>query len=153
VPSLVYIDASGGTIGSTLVTNVLEVKIGIETAQTQFWALNGSLTPVDVYRDAPRGCSVEMTIAFTNTTEYAAFKSNFNGDDPRLIRVKVLGSTITGSSTAKTAQFDLYTVWAESPFGEQDGLRVINLSGETVYYPSATADWNFQIVNDLSSLP
>lgn len=146
----VYIDAS--TIGSTLVTNVLDVKIGLETMQTQFWALNGSLAPVDVYRSAPRSASVEMTIAFNNTTEYAAFKSNFNGDDPRLIRVKVAGSTIAGSSTAKLAQFDLYTVWAEAPFGEQDGLRVIQLSGETIYYPTATADWDFQVVNGLSTL-
>lgn len=149
----VYIDANGGTIGSTLVTNVLDVKIGLETMQTQFWALNGSLAPVDVYRSAPRSATVEMTMAFTNKTEYAAFKANFNGDDPRLIRVKVEGSQVGAASQKKLAQFDLYTVWAEAPFGEQDGLRVIQLSGETIYYPTATADWNFQVVNGLATLP
>jgi hypothetical protein len=149
----VYINASGGTIGNTLVNNVLDVKIGLETAQTQFFALNGQLYPVDVYRNAPRSATVEMTMAFNNTTEYAAFKSNFNGDDPRLIRVKTEGSVCGATTTKKTVQFDLYTVWAEAPFGEQDGLRVIQLSGETIYYPAATADWNFQVVNGLATLP
>jgi len=149
----VYINASGGTIGTSLVTNVLDVKIGLETMQTQFWALNGSLASVDVYRNAPRSASVEMTMAFNNTTEYAAFKANFLGDDPRLIRVKVLGSLVGAATSYKTAQFDLYTVWAEAPFGEQDGLRVIQLSGETVYYPGASKDWDFQVVNGLATLP
>jgi hypothetical protein len=147
----VYIDSA--TMGTTLVTNVLEVTIGLETATTQFWALNGSLAPVDVYRGAPRSATVEMTMAFNSTTEYAAFKANFDGDDPRLIRVKVEGSDIPGSATAKLAQFDLYTVWAEAPFGEQDGLRVVQFSGESIYYPSATADWNFQVVNGVAALP
>jgi len=149
----VYINADGGTIGSTPVTNVLDVKIGLETMQTQFWALNGSLAPVDVYRSAPRSATVEMTMAFNNTTEYAAFKSNFSGDDARLIRVKVEGSVVGATTTKKTAQFDLYTVWAESPFGEQDGLRVIQLSGETKYYPTASKDWDFQVVNGVAALP
>lgn len=149
----VYIDADGGTIGATAVTNVLEVKIGLETMQTQFWALNGSLAPVDVYRNAPRKATIEMTMAFNNTTEYLAFKSNFSGDDARLIRVKVLGSTIPTTTTAKLAQFDLYTVWAEAPFAEQDGLRVLQLSGESKFYDSLAADWKFQVVNGLPALP
>ena len=148
----VYIDADGGTIGATAVTNVLDVKIGLDTMQTQFWALNGSLAPVDAYRNAPRSASLAMTMAFNDTTEYAAFKANFNGDDARLIRVKVPGSVVGATTTTKLAQFDLYTVWAEAPFGEQDGLRVIQLSGETKYYPTATKDWDFQVVNGLPTL-
>ena len=149
----VYIDSNSGTIGTTAVTNVLDVKITLPTMTSQFWALNGSLAPVDVYRAEPRGASIEMTMAFTNDTEYAAFKSNFDSDDERFVRVAAEGTVISGSSTNKLVQFDLYPVWAEAQMGEQDGLRVVQFSGETKYNSSAGYDWNIQVVNGLSALP
>lgn len=148
----VYIDAKGGTMGNTLVNNVLDVKISLPTMYSQFWALNGNLYPVDVYRSAPRGAMVEMTMAFTSATEYAAFQANYNTDDERLVRVAVEGTVIPGSTTNKLAQFDLYPVWGEGNFGEQDGLRVVQFSGETKYNTSAAKDWEIQVVNGLSTL-
>jgi hypothetical protein len=149
----VYIDADGGSFGSTAVTNVLEVTIGLPTMQSQFWALNGSLAPVDVYRSGPRSATVSMTMAFTSAAEYAAFKANFNDDAPRMVRVSVDGTQIPTTTTNKQAIFDLYTVWAEAPFGEQDGLRVVTFSGETKYDSSAGYDWTVDVVNGLVSLP
>jgi len=149
----VYIDADGGTIGNSAVTNVLEVKVGLETAQTQFWALTGSVDPSDAYRNAPRKMTVDAKIVFRNTTEYDAWKANTTTDSKRLVRVSTSGSTVSGSSTAKLAQFDMYVSWTEAPFSEEEGLRVIQFSGETEYYASASKDWDIQVVNGLSALP
>ena len=150
----VAIDATGGTIGNTAITNVLEVKIGLETMQTQFWALTGSIDPSDAYRSAPRKMTVDITAAFVDTTEYAAFKANDNSDDHRLVRVSTSGTVIPGgSSTAKLAQFDAYVQWSEAPFSEQDGLKIVQFSGETEFYASASKDWDIQIVNGLSAHP
>jgi hypothetical protein len=146
-----YIDAT--TIGSTQVTNVMDAKVTIETALTQFWAFNGSLQPVDTYRSAARKAMVEMTIAFTNTTEYAAYQANIgaSASTKRKIRYVVNGSTITGTSpsTTRSLTIDLYTIWTEAPFGESDGLRTIAFKGETIYDATADTDFSLTVVNDV----
>jgi hypothetical protein len=150
--ALAYIDAS--SIGSTAVTNVIDARITIESMQTQFWALDGSLTPTDVYRNAARAAAVEMNVAFTDTTEYAAWQSNISGtgSTQRLIRLVVNGSSIAGTTpaTTKSLTVDLYTVWEEAPFGEDDGLRTVGFSGQTVYNTGAGTDFAMTVVNDVT---
>ncbi len=148
-----YIDVDGGTIGSTAVTNVLEVKIGLETMQTQFWALTGSVDPSDAYRNAPRRMTVDAKLAFRTQTEYDAYLANSTADNKRLVRCKTEGSTIPSSSTANLFQVDMYVSWTEAPFSEEEGLRIIQFSGETSYYAAASKDWDIQVVNALSSIP
>ena len=150
--ALAYIDAD--TIGSTAVTNVIDAKVTIETMQTQFWALDGNLHPVDVYRSAARKALVEMNVAFTNQVEYDAYQANIttSATSQRLIRLYVSGSTIAGTSpsTPKSLTIDLYTVWTEAPFGEQDGLRTIGFKGETIYNTGAGHDFMWSVVNDVT---
>lgn len=152
--ALAYIDTT--TIGSTAVVNVIDAKVTIETMQTQFFALDGNLFPVDTYRNAPRMASVEMTIAFTNTTEYDLWQSGLSasGVTPRKIRLYVSGSTIAGTtpSTPKSLTIDLYTVWEEAPFGEDDGLRTVQFKGQTVYNTTAGHDFSWSIVNTVADL-
>lgn len=147
-----YIDTT--TIGSTAVTNVLDAKVSIETANTQFWALSGNLHPIDRYRNAARKATVECTLAFTDTTEYAIFQTVSSNNTPRKIRLRVNGSAISGASGGQTKQLtiDLYTVWQEAPFGEQDGLNVVKFKGETMYDTSAATDFSIQVINALSSV-
>ena len=149
--ALAYIDTT--TIGSTAVTNVIDGKVTIETMQTQFWALDGNLYPVDVYRNAARKAAVEMTVAFTDTVEYDLWQSGLSasGVTTRKIRLYVPGSTIAGTSpsTPKSLTVDLYTVWTEAPFGEDEGLRTVQFKGETVYNVTAGHDFKWSVVNDV----
>lgn len=150
--ALAYIDTT--TIGSTAVTNVIDAKVTLETMQTQFWALDGNLYPVDVYRNAPRKAMVEMTVAFTDTVEYDLWQSGLsaNGVTQRKIRLYVSGSDIDGTSptTPKSLTIDLYTVWEEAPFGEDEGLRTVQFKGQTVYNTTAGHDFKWSVVNDVT---
>lgn len=150
--AVAYIDTT--TIGSTAVTNVLDYKIRLETAQTQFWALSGNLHPIDRYRNAARKATVEMTLAFTDTTEYALFQTVSNTGTPRKVRMRVNGSAIAGATGGQTKQLtiDTYMVYQEAPFGEQDGLNVVKFKGESMYDTSAATDWSIQVINALSSV-
>ena len=152
--ALAYVDTD--TIGSTAVTNVIDAKVTLETMNTQFWALDGNMYPVDVYRNAPRSASVEMTVAFTNTTEYDAYQTSFsaNGVTARKIRLYVSGSNIAGTDpvTPKSLTIDLYTVWEEAPFGEDEGLRTVQFKGQTVYNVAAGHDFKWSVVNAVSNL-
>ena len=147
--ALAYIDTT--TIGSTAVTNVIDAKVSLETKTVQFWALDGNLYPVDVYRNAARSAAVEMTVAFTDTVEYDVWQSGLsaNGVTPRKIRLYVSGSAIAGTTpaTTKSLTIDLYTVWEEAPFGEDDGLRTVQFKGQTLYNVAAGHDFKWSVVN------
>lgn len=144
-----YIDTT--TVGTTQVYNVLDFSFDLPTGQKQFWALDGNKYPRDVYRGEEVTASFDATLAFTDTTEYTAF----TGDTARKVRISVSGSAIAGSSPAtnKSLVIDWYGKWAEAPLGEQDGLVVIKVKGESTYDTSAAADWKITVTNDLSTLP
>ena len=149
-----YIDAHGGTIGSTAVTNINEMKVTVETKQTQFWGFNGTITSVDVYRSAPRSAAVEAKLAFLNTTEYDAFQSNYSAStsQQRKIRFVFTGSAISGTTPAtnKTLTIDLYTVWDEADFADEDGLRVVNFKGQTQHNSTPARDFVVTVVNGVT---
>jgi len=147
--AVAYIDST--TIGTTQVYNVLDFSFELPTGQKQFWALDGNKYPRDAYRGETVAASFEATLAFTDTTEYVAF----TGDTDRKIRLVVNGSSIAGSSpaTTKSLTIDWYGPWSEAPFGEQDGLVVIKVKGESVYDTTLGGDWRVAVVNDLSTLP
>ena len=151
-----YLDASGGTIGSTTVTNINELKVSIDTKQAHFWGFNGAITPVDVYRSDSRSASVEAKLAFLNTTEYDAYQADASatGSSQRKIRFVFSGSNITGTSptTAKSLTFDLYTIWDEADFGDEDGLRVVNFKGQTQKNTSAGHDFRVTVVNGINGM-
>jgi hypothetical protein len=149
----VYIDDFGGTFGSSLTDNVLDIKVGFPTEYQQFWALNGSLAPVDAYRAAARSATVEMTMAFTDPAEYLEFQNNLVDDVERLVRVKIEGTTIPTTAIKKSLTLDLATVWAEAPFAEQDGLRVVQFSGETKFNSPLAGDFKAEIVCGEATLP
>ena len=153
--ALAYIDPQAGTIGSTQVTSIMEAKVTVETKQTQFWGFNGDLTPVDVYRNAPRSAMVEAKLAFLTTTEYDAYQSNLATDSTnphRKIRFLVEGSEITGSvpATNKSLTLDLYTIWDEGAFADEDGLRVVNFKGQTQFNSTPARDFVITVVNGVT---
>lgn len=147
-----YIDTT--TIGSTAVTNVLDARFAIDNHQMQFYALDGTLIPRDAYRGEARSAELELTVAFTDTTEYALFQSGASTATPRKVQILISGSSITGSSPAssKTFRIDWYGVWEESPFGTQDGLNVVKLKGQSLFDTTATHDWRMTVINDTASL-
>ena len=149
-----YLDTHSGTIGATQVTNINEFKVTVETKQTQFWGFNGELTPVDVYRNAPRSAAVEAKLAFLNTTEFDAFQANYTSSttQQRKVRFVFNGSTISGTSpsTTKSLTIDLYTVWDEADFADEDGLRVLNLKGQTQHNSTPGRDFVITVVNGVT---
>lgn len=143
-----YIDTA--TIGTTQVYTVLDARFSLSNNVSQFWVLDGSLSPRDAYRGEARTAELEMTLAFTDTVEYLAFTSNTT----RKIRVEVPGSSISGTSpaTTKNVTIDWYGTWSEAPFGDQDGLRVIKVKGMSQYNAAAGHDWKISVVNDVTPL-
>lgn len=146
-----YIDTT--TIGSTAVTNVLSAKLTIDNKWKQFFALVGTNGPSDQYREEARMAELEMQVAFIDLTEYNKFISVTSAENPRKVRIKILGSTIAGASSSlkKSLTLDWYGIWETAEFGTQDGLRVVNLKGRSEYDSTAATDWSVTVDNDVSA--
>ncbi len=146
----VWIDNSGGTIGTTQALNVLGGKLTWQNAWSQITHLRGNLYPDDAQRDV-RHVDIELDVHFNNTTEFAQLIAG----GERLIRVQFTGTTIAASSpsTVKSQTFDFYGFYLSAPFAVQGPVRVVKLVGQSVYDATATFDWKVAIANQLVSLP
>jgi|GEM_PF-2622747 hypothetical protein len=146
----VYIDAGGGTIGTTQALNVLSGKITWDNQGKQIYHNIGNLYPDDLYR-LPRSVQVELDVHYNTQTELTAF----DADTERLIRVVLTGPMIPASnpSTPESATMDFYGYWQTAAFGVSDAIRTVKLTGTSQYDTTALYDWKVSIANALATLP
>lgn len=144
------------TIGSTLVTNVIEGKFTLDNHWAQEYAGTGFLYPNDAHRSEDRSADVELTLwaDAAGVTEYNLFRTSGAGT-PRKIRTVIDGTVIPGSagSLAKRFTLDKYVVWDTAEPGEKDGKRTFQFKGKTQYDTTATYDWSIALRHGLSALP
>src|ERR1051326_6091436 len=145
----VWIDNAGGTIGTTQALNVLSGKITLENKWAQITHLQGNLFPDDAQRDS-RSIQIELDVHFNNTTEFAQLLAG----GERLVRVQFTGTNIAASSptTAKSLTIDFYGYWTAAPFSVSGPIRVVKMTGQSVYDATPAADWKIVAVNQLVSL-
>ena len=143
----VYIDST--TIGSTLHGYPLAAKFILDNKYEPLFVGDGNIYPKEFFRGAARFMSGEVTLAFDSTAEWDKYVTS---PGERKIRL-LLEGTDAGGSNAKKFQVDWYGQYAEGSFGNQNGLRTVTFTGESIYNAGAGHDWRIVCVNSLPTLP
>jgi hypothetical protein len=149
-----FIDAAGGTIGTTQVTNSLlsctvNIKTGIvgkNTGDGMFYFSHLEFVPEDI--------TVKMTFLYNGNSQ--AERANFRSQVARLIRIQSQGSALTTPATYsyKTRNIDLAGKWEKwDPIGEQNGSDIISATFHAKYNATAAKYCIVTYVNQLASLP
>lgn len=140
---LAWMDAGGGTIGTTAITNLKSVRYTIGTGYEPDYLPDGYAYPGNWVRTSQRSMRVEAEFDFTTNTEALAFASGTT----RLFRTKITGSTITSSSpsTPKSITADTALVWDQGPFRIVDGRIRVACTGETHYSSADSLDWSVSV--------
>lgn len=150
----VYIDAAGGTIGSTQVSNtLLGADISVNTGIIRKWTADGSLDFSFIqYTDY----EIEVSVTFEHDGNATSEKSNWRNETARLIRLDFEGSTLTtaGSShSVKLLRFDLPGKWTDfEALGDQDGNSIVTGTFMSKYNATYGGGPEIKVVNELASL-
>jgi len=148
-----YIDDSGGTIGSTQMTGVLlsmeyKYKSGLApryTADGELYFDHASIAQPEI----------ELSLTLEHTTGADAERAKWRAETPRLIRLAFEGSAISGGSTYthKTLIIDLAGKWTEMPnLDDEDGDTILTGKFVPRYSETDSLYARHTIVNNLSSL-
>lgn len=148
-----YIDAVGGTIGTTLKTAPASVKIALNSGLSRKYGAGGYLYYTDIIRGVP---SIELDISLwldaNAKAEYTAFKAQTT----RLLRLKVEGANLTtaGSVYSKyTCIFDLPGVWsAMQDINDVNSALIVPAKFRVAYDNTAAVVPTITVVNELSTL-
>ena len=146
----VFIDNAGGTIGTTVVANVLSGKLTWQNKWMPVTHNKNQLYYDDAVRET-RSLSIELDIHWNNTTEFAQLQS----DGERLIRVQFSGPVIAGSAgnILESVKADFYGFYLSAPLSVNKAIRVVKLTGESSYDTTAAYDWAVAIANSNVTLP
>jgi hypothetical protein len=145
----VYIDAVGGTIGTTAVSNAilafsLKVKTGLKAVQTASGNLYFSFVK-GVRPDA------ELTLTMEHATNAAAEKVNWRAQTPRQIRMQFNGSTLatTGAVFAtKALRVDMAGRWSKfSALEDDDGDDTVSGTFRVAYNSTAALFCQIKVCN------
>jgi hypothetical protein len=150
-----FIDAVGGTIGTTQVTNSLlsctvTIKTGImgkDTGDGNLYFNHLEFVPEDI--------TVKMSFLYNGNSQ--AERANYRNQVARLIRIQSQGSALTTAGTTytyKTRNIDLAGKWEKfDPIGEQNGSDIIAATFHAKYNATAAKYCVVTYVNQLASLP
>ncbi|GEM_PF-1014997 len=156
-----YLDADGGTIGTTLKSaTLLGFEFGGDTGWIPLWTADGALyfaAPVYVGNNADTGGKALtgklMLVHNSNAeTELAAARAG----TVRLMRLKFEGSALTTPGTTytyKTFILDAAIQYTDVPdLGEEDDLDVLELPFRVVENDARNLSWSAIVVNEVSAL-
>lgn len=151
----IYIDAIGGTIGTTQITNeILSGSIKVNTGIKAVRTSEGNL-----YFSFIKGTRPEIvtTLQFEHSTFGKAEKVIWRAGTARLLQVKFEGSTVATPGTTyskKTLIFNTAGVWEKfSALEDTDGDDTITGTFRSGYDSTAAIFASFIHVNELASVP
>lgn len=148
----IYIDAAGGTLGSTQKTQTLrEFSLKVNTGLTRDFTLDArtTLDHTGINSGMITG-DFELTMEHNANaaTEIAAWRSG----GVRLVRLKAdNGVASTGN---KVVQIDLAMKYTDPPeFSQEDGIEIVTMKGSLEYDSTETLVCDLIITNGLSAQP
>jgi len=153
--SKLYIDAIGGTIGSTQKSNtLLKAELAVTTGWQEYFTADGNL-----YFTAHKSTKPEvvLTLTFEHDGTSVAEKANWLAETARLIRILVEGSAVATPGTTysnKTLIVDLAGKWERfEKLDEQDGNDIVAGRFRSAHDSTSASFTEIAIVNELSALP
>jgi len=149
-----YIDAVGGTIGSTQKSNTfLGMDLTVKTGVTPVFTGDGYLYYAFTKAVRPE---VTMEITFEHDSTSVAEKGYWRTQTSRLIRVQFNGNTLTTAGTnysTKALRIDLAGKWTKfDKIDEQDGNDIIKATFVAKYNATAARFAEIVVCNELTSL-
>jgi hypothetical protein len=150
----IFLDPAGGSMGGTPISNIVKsMKCTIKTGVGEFGAGNGDLNFGFAMITAPE---VTVDVDFWANATMVIEKQNWRNQLARLMRIQVLGSTLTtaGTYTYKTLNINLPGKWTKfSTLQEQNGGDYVSAAFSGRYNPTVAVGPSFDVVNQLASLP
>lgn len=151
-----YIDAVGGTIGSTQVSSTL---LGMTLTGRTGWQSNytgdGELYFTDI-EHTQEAMELLLNITFRHNASAVAEKDNWKAQTARQIRLAFEGSTLATPGTTyskKTLHLDMAGKWERfEPLSDRDGMMISTGIFRARYNSTAALFANFTVVNSLVSL-
>ncbi len=152
---VLYLDAIGGTIGTTLKSNtLLGMEVDVKTGLQPVWTGDGQLYFAFHKQVAPE-ITVKMT--FEHDTTSVAEKAIWRAQTARLLRLQFTGSAVGTPGTTyskKTLRLDMAGKWEKfDKLDEIDGNDVVSGTFRARYNGTAAQFATFTVVNELTALP
>lgn len=152
-----YLDAIGGTIGTTQLTGTfLGFELRVTTGHAFKYSGDGNLYPTIRYFNGD-SYSVELDITFEHDATGVARKVDWRALTPRLLRIQCEGAAVGTPGTTytyKTIRIDCAAkVEKVDPIGNQEGNDILVVKYRSRYNPTAAKHMQIIVVNELVSLP
>lgn len=155
---LFYIDAVGGTIGTTAISGtLLSWELAVTTGWRGKWTIDSGQKYFNFAYFDKDSFSAELSMTFEHDAASVAQKSLFQAGTPRLFRIKILGPGVATPGTAwstKALQIDAaarYTEW--EALDADEGNSIYNVKAVIGYDPTAAKGLELRVVNELSTIP
>lgn len=154
---VVAIDASGGTVGNTPVSNLLRaMSLEWTTGLYPWWAVDGSLD-FAAHKFAGRTEEIKLNLTYEHIAAAVTEKGYFRAKTPRLIQLKFEGSdfgtpgTVYSKHTCIFNFAGIYTDWDK--IGEENGNDIVEVEFTARYSDTDALKAQAIIVNEVSALP
>jgi hypothetical protein len=149
-----FIDAVGGTIGTTQMNALLAATLTVKTGIVAQPTGNGTLL-FDHLEFTPEDITLKLIFLMAGGAELE--KKNFQAVTPRLIRVQSQGAALTTPGTTYTyytRNIDLAGQWDQfDALGSQNGVDQVSATFHAKYDPTAAKYCQVVYVNQAASLP
>ncbi|MBX3050806.1 MAG: hypothetical protein KF753_04990 [Caldilineaceae bacterium] len=143
-----YIDATGGTIGSTQKSGVLlEASVQVNTGIQAVFAADGSLYFV-THKFTPPSLDFTLTMEVESGTIVAAERAFLRSQVARLIRLIATGTSDREFTIDLAGKYT-----SVGGYQNSNGNTTVQLSGSAVYSSADSLFFSFSIDNNLSTLP
>lgn len=156
--SKIYIDAYGGTVGTTQLTGTLisfdwKLTTGFVPDKTADNALGFTKIVQD---KSTRKLTLDLVAEFqkTDTSDKGILneKSHWKNNVPRIIRIETIGSAVGASN--KAIKLDTYVLYTDvSALEERNGISTVRIQAEAAYNSTATTDMKVTVINGVSAFP
>lgn len=153
--STLHIDAVGGTIGTTAVSNtLLSFELDITTGWRGKWTNLAKYFDF-VYWDRD-SFDAKLKLVYEHNAGSDAQRDLYEAATPRLFRLQFPGPAVATPGTTystKLFRIDCAGVYTEMPHGDKDGNSTVEANVQIGYDLTAALGLSFLVVNELSALP
>ncbi len=151
---VVYLDASGGTIGTTQVSDtLLAATVNVSTGIIPKWTTDGSLDFSFIQYTEPE---VTLDVTFEHNASAVTEKANWRAETVRLLQLKFEGSAFTTGGTTysnHTLIVNLAGKWESfAALTDQDGNDIVTGTLRAKYSATDTLFGQFIVSNELTAL-
>ena len=152
-----FLDAEGGSIGSTQISNtLLALALTINTGLIPKFTANGASEPVFSFVQSTGALEIVLQVTFEHNAAAITEIANARAETPRLLRVQFDGPAVATPGTTysnKTLILDMAGKWELfDPIGDQDGNSIRTANFRARYNSVAAFFAQFVAVNELAAL-